>query len=114
MTTDLNGGAMDAKYVGISEYFATGEGVTYVIASGTKAQINEFAGPYFSKGLGFYSFADIKSALIKCEGIDETRIMDDKRLRAAYILKTHLPSAANFIKQFGFGTFSYKFHYNLS
>ncbi|MGI2001288.1 hypothetical protein [Shewanella sp. AC91-MNA-CIBAN-0169] len=114
MTTDLNGGVMDAKYVGISEYFATGEGVTYVMASGTKTQIYEFAGPYFSIGLALYSFADIKSALIECEGMDETRIMDDKRLRAAYILKTHLPSAANFIKQFGFGTFSYKFHYNLS
>jgi hypothetical protein len=114
MTTDLNGGAMGAQYVGISEYFATGEGVTYVIASGTKAQINEFAGPYFSTGLEFYSFEEMKSALIECEGMNETRIIDDKHLRAAYVLQTHLPSAANFIKQFGFGTFSYKFHYNLS
>tara|TARA_R110001592_G_scaffold362974_1_gene679100 strand:+ start:2032 stop:2262 length:231 start_codon:yes stop_codon:yes gene_type:complete len=62
MTTDLNG-SMDAKYVSISEYFATGEGVTYVIVSGTKTQINEFAGPYFSIGLGFYSFKEMKSAL---------------------------------------------------
>jgi hypothetical protein len=114
MTTDLNGGAMDAKYVGISEYFATGEGVTYVIASGTKTQIYEFAGPYFSIWLALYSFADIKSALIECEGMDDTRIIDDKRLRAAYVLQTHLPSVAELIKQYGFGTFSYKLHYNLS
>jgi hypothetical protein len=114
MTTDLNGGAMDAKYVGISEYFATGEGVTYVIASGTRTQINEFAGPYFSIGLRLYSFEEMKSALIECEGMNETRIMDNKRLRAAYVLQTHLPSVAELIKQYGFGTFSYKFHYNLS
>ena len=114
MTTDLNGGAMGAQYVGISEYFATGEGVTYVIASGTKAQINEFAGPYFSTGLEFYSFEEMKSALIECEGMNETRIIDDKHLRAAYVLQTHLPSVAEFIKQYGFGTFSYKLHYNLS
>tara|TARA_R110001592_G_scaffold178509_1_gene419561 strand:+ start:373 stop:636 length:264 start_codon:yes stop_codon:yes gene_type:complete len=79
-----------------------------------QTQINEFAGPYFSIGLVLYSFADIKSALIECESMNETHIMDDKRLRAAYMLKTHLPSAVNFIKQFGFGTFSYKFNYNLS
>ncbi|WP_434926335.1 hypothetical protein [Shewanella sp. HL-SH2] len=114
MTTDLNSSSMDTKYVGICEYFATGEGVTYVIASGTKTQINEFAGPYFSTGLGFYSFEEMKSALIECEGMNETCIMDDKRLRAAYVLQTHLPSVADLIKQYGFGTFSYQFHYNLS
>jgi hypothetical protein len=114
MTTDLKGSSMDTKYVGISEYFATGEGVTYVIASGTKTQINELAGPYFSTELEFYSFEEMKSALIECEGMNETRIMDDKRLRAAYVLQTHLPSVADLIKQHGFGTFSYKFHYNIS
>jgi hypothetical protein len=114
MTTNLNGGAMDAQYVGISEYYATGEGVTYVIASGTETQITEFAGPYFSIGLVLYSFENMKNALIECESMNEDCIMDNKRLRAAYMLKTNLPSVANFIKQFGFGTFSYKFHYNLS
>jgi hypothetical protein len=47
---------MKKQYIGILEYFATGEGVTYVIASGTEAEIKEFAGPYFSIGLAFYSF----------------------------------------------------------
>ncbi|MEZ8184218.1 hypothetical protein ACED29_00160 [Shewanella sp. 5S214] len=105
---------MRKQCIGISEYFATGEGVTYVIASGTEAQIREFAGDYFSIGLAFYSFEDIKHALSQSEELTEELVMNDTRLRAAYVLRTHLPSVVQFIKQNGFATFSYKCHYNLS
>jgi|TARA_R110002050_G_scaffold76459_5_gene163232 hypothetical protein len=105
---------MEKQCIGISEYFATGEGVTYVIASGSEVEIKEFAGPYFSMGLAFYSFEDMKNALNQCEGLTEDRIMNDTHLRAAYVLQIHLPSVVQFIKQNGFATFSYKCHYNLS
>jgi hypothetical protein len=105
---------MKKQYIGILEYFATGEGVTYVIASGTVAEIKEFAGPYFSIGLAFYSFDEVRSALSECKHLDENSFIDDKCVRDAYLLQTHLPTTAQFIQQYGFGTFSYKFHYNLS
>jgi hypothetical protein len=105
---------MENQCIGILEYFATGEGVTYVIASGTEAQIREFAGDFFSIGLAFYSFEDMRQALSECKHLDEKSFIDDKCIRDAYLLQTHLPSTAQFIQQYGFATFSYKFHYNLS
>lgn len=38
---------MNIQYIGISEYFATGEGVTYTISTGTKEQIEKFPGHIF-------------------------------------------------------------------
>jgi hypothetical protein len=77
-------------------------------------QIREFAGDYFSIGLAFYSFEDIRHALSECKHLDESSFIDDKCVRDAYLLQTHLPNTAQLIQQYGFATFSYKFHYFLS
>ena len=105
---------MELQYIGISEHFATGEGVTYTISSGTKEQITQFFGPYFSIGLEFYTFEAIKEALVECQNMNQDLIIQDQCLRTAYVLKTHLPAVANFIQKHGFGSFSYSFHYNLA
>ena len=107
---------MNNQYIGISEYFATGEGVHFNIATGTKEQIETFVGPYFSMDLDFYTFDAMQQALITIdsEHLSKEQIMDDKVLRAAYVLKTHLSGVASFVQQHGFAKFSYTFQYNLA
>jgi hypothetical protein len=63
----MNGGVMKQEIIGFCEYFATGEGVIYVVASGSEEAIRDFAGPYFSIGLTLFSFAEMRTCLIRME-----------------------------------------------
>ena len=64
----MNGDVMKQEIIGFCEYFATGEGVTYLVASGSEEAIRDFVGPYFSIGLIFFSFAEMRTCLIKHNG----------------------------------------------
>jgi hypothetical protein len=108
----VNGGIMKQDIIDFCEYFATGEGVTYVVASGTEDAIKDFAGPYFSIGLTFFSFAEMRTCLIKMEAGDDTMKLDMAEFNAAEILRKNLPNVAALIREYGYCKFAYKLHYN--
>jgi hypothetical protein len=110
----MNGSVMKQDIIGFCEYFATGEGVTYVVASGTEDAIRDFAGPYFSIGLTFFSFAEMRTCLIKMEAGDDTNKLDMPEFKAAEILRKNLPNVAALIREYGYCSFAYKLHYNLT
>ncbi|EAR55870.1 hypothetical protein SKA34_16915 [Photobacterium sp. SKA34] len=104
---------MSQDVIGFVEYFATGEGLTHILVSGTEEQIKEFLGPYFSLGVEFFSFDEMKKNLLLCEKRDIENCTDDDAVRAACILHEHLPHVATLIKKYGYCSFSYKSYFNL-
>tara|TARA_R110001583_G_scaffold75830_1_gene208348 strand:+ start:18158 stop:18493 length:336 start_codon:yes stop_codon:yes gene_type:complete len=110
----VNGGVMKQDIIGFCEYFATGEGVTYVVASGSEEAIRDFAGPYFSTGLTFLSFAEMRTCLIKMEAGDDTIKREMPEFKAGEILRKNLPNVAALIREYGYCSFAYKLHYNLT
>lgn len=106
----VNGGVMKQDIIGFCEYFATGEGMTYMLMSGTEEAIKDFAGPYFSIGLTFFSFEDMRKALIAGGSND----IDNPIVKAAEMLNGHLPTVAKLIQKYGYCEFTYKLHYNLA
>ncbi|MEZ9821178.1 hypothetical protein AB4238_11270 [Shewanella sp. 10N.286.45.A1] len=103
---------MSQDIIGFCEYFATGEGLTHILVSGTEEQIKEFSGPYLSLGIEFFSFDEMKKNLLRCEKRDTENSTDDV-VRAACILHEHLPHVATLIKKYGYCSFSYKSYFNL-
>ncbi|MEZ9368432.1 hypothetical protein AB4140_06340 [Shewanella sp. 10N.286.51.B2] len=106
------------RYIGYSEYFATGEGVTEIFVSGTKVEIIDFTGSFYERSLEYYTFDDIRKYLQEIENdaecIKEHDREDYNALRTAYKLQYHAPTVAQIIKQGGYCTFKYKLHFNLS
>jgi hypothetical protein len=109
-----NGGVMKQNIIGFGEYFATGEGLTYIIASGTEEVIKDFAGPYFSIGLTFFSFDEIRKCLIEIETENDANKLDMPAFDAAEVLRENVPNVARLIKEYGYCSFAYKLHYNLA
>jgi hypothetical protein len=110
----VNGGVMKQEVIGFCEYFATGEGVTYIVASGSEEAIRDFVGPYFSIGLIFFSFAEMRTCLIKMEAGDDTNKRDMPEFKVAEFLRQNLPNVATLIREYGYCVFEYKLHYNLA
>jgi hypothetical protein len=109
---------MNQDLIGFSEFFATGEGVSYIFASGTKQSITDFAGTFHSELLTFHSFGEIQQCLKELEHnpncIDSPSRAEYTSLRTAFILSEHLPAVARIIKMHGYCAFSYKCHFNLA
>jgi hypothetical protein len=110
---------MKQVYIGHVQYFATGEGKTDIFASGTIEEIANFAGSFYARGLTIFSFDDIHLALQELaqneDCIDDQDRQDYPTLLSAYIIQHHAPKIATTIKDgFGYFSFFYKLHVNLS
>ncbi|MCC3857340.1 hypothetical protein IB289_13160 [Vibrio parahaemolyticus] len=71
-------------YVGVSHYYATGEGVTIYVASGTEESIRKAIPEYYHQGLTLLTPSDwVKAADGDC--------VDEYYQSAAEVLKTYLP-----------------------
>ncbi|MCW3173932.1 hypothetical protein [Shewanella subflava] len=107
------------KYIGYAEYFATGEGLTKFVASGTKEEIMNSAEPFMSRCLTYFSINEIRDALEDVQK-DEECIKNHKNInyeaiRVAYFLRGHAPIVAQTIHEnTGYYSFSYKFYINFS
>ncbi|HBH7879385.1 TPA: hypothetical protein KDX61_002958 [Vibrio parahaemolyticus] len=72
-------------YIGVSHYYATGEGVTIYVASGSEESIRAAIPEYFHQGLTILTPTDwLKAAAGDC--VDEYHQSD------AEVLKTYLPA----------------------
>lgn len=71
-------------YVGVSHYFATGEGCTIYVASGSEESIRKSIPEYFQRGLTILTPSEwLKAATRDCN--------DEYHRHVAEILKTYLP-----------------------
>lgn len=75
---------VDMFYVGVSHYFATGEGVTIYVASGHEASIRASIPEYFHPGLTILTPAEWIKASTESTGDDYIYVI-------ANMLKSHLP-----------------------
>ena len=97
-------------YVGVTRYFATGEGVTLYVVSGTEVSIREAIPEYFSQGLTILTpSAWLKAATGDCA---DEYIQSD-----AQAIKTNLPVLWKQIEELASGKgyqldFFMKHHFN--
>lgn len=97
-------------YVGVSRYYATGEGVTIYIASGSKESIIEAIPEYYHQGLTLLTPSDwLKAA--SGDGVDECYQSD------AEAFKTYLPMLWKQVEEIALGRgcrldFFMKHHFN--
>ena len=71
-------------YIGVSHYYATGEGVTIYVASGSEESVWESIPEYFHQGLTILTPSDwLKAAAGDCK--------DEYQQSDAEVLKTYLP-----------------------
>lgn len=80
-------------YVGVSYYYATGEGVTIYVASGNEASIRASIPEYFHPGLTILTPAEWVKA--------STEGTDDNIYVIANMLKSHLPMLWTQLKKRG-------------
>ncbi|EJL6383365.1 MULTISPECIES: hypothetical protein [Vibrio] len=79
-------------YVGVSQYYATGEGCTIYVASGSEESIRQAIPQYFHQGLTILTPSEwLKAASGECE--------DEYHQSDAEILETHLPMLWEQIKE---------------
>lgn len=110
---------MEGQYIGHLQYFATGEGRTEILASGSIEEIANFAESFYARGLTFFSFEEIRLAMQQLEKdedlVDDNDRQDHPALLAAYNINYHLPAIAKTIKEgLGYLSFSYKLYINYS
>lgn len=97
-------------YVGVSRYFATGEGVTIYVATGSEESIREAIPEFFHRGLSLLSPSDwLKAADGDC--VDENHQSD------AEAIKVYLPTLWKQIEEIAAGRACYldffmKYHFN--
>ncbi|SBS27201.1 hypothetical protein MSP8887_00570 [Marinomonas spartinae] len=97
-------------YVGVSRYFATGEGVTIYVASGSEESIRNAIPEYFRQGLTLLTPSD----WIKAAGGD---CVDEYHQSEAEVLKIYLPILWKQIEEIALGRefnldFFMKYHFN--
>lgn len=72
-------------YIGVSHYYATGEGVTIYVASGSEESVRESIPEYYHQGLTILTPSDwLKAAAGDCK--------DEYHQSDAEVLKTYLPT----------------------
>ena len=97
-------------YIGVSHYYATGEGVTIYVASGSEESVRESIPEYYHQGLTILTPSDwLKAADGDCK--DECHQSD------AEVLKTYLPVLwkqieERAVERGGYLNFFMKHHFN--
>lgn len=99
-------------YVGVSHYFATGEGVTLYVASGSEETIRDYIPEYFHKGLTLLTPSEWL-IVANSDSSDEYQQSD------ADLLQYHLPVLWKQIEELALGrgchlefTMTHRFNYS--
>jgi len=95
--------------IGIMSYFATGEGVTLFIMSGSsEKEILDKCDDYWHVGFKFYDAKELR------EHINSELTDNEDYEYVSALLESHTPIFFKYFYNSGCSTVDYKLHYNLS